>query len=56
MPQDLDELSDAELRRRMMALLKKNCDKASIAYPPKLTAYLAQHGGKIPTAGELTPQ
>ncbi len=56
MPQDLDELSDAELRRRMMALLKKNCDKAAMAYPPKLTAYLAQHNGKIPTAAELPPE
>lgn len=47
---DLNALSDQELTRRIMGLLKKNCDSAGLDYPWKLVAYLGRHDGKIPTA------
>jgi hypothetical protein len=38
--QDLANMSDEELERRIMVVLKRNCDKAGRPYPAKLVAYL----------------
>ena len=45
MPADLESLSDDELQRRIMVLLKRNCEKAGMTYPPKLVAYMRLHPG-----------
>lgn len=37
---DIPDMSDDELERRIMVVLKNNCDKASLPYPPKLITYL----------------
>lgn len=37
---DLSTMSDDELNRRIMVVLKKNCDKANLPYPPKLVSFL----------------
>lgn len=47
---DLESMSDDELNRRIMMLLKKTCDRAGMAYPPKLVAYIAANEGREPTA------
>lgn len=48
--QDLVNMSDAELNRRIMVVLKKSCDKTGRPYPYKLVAYLREQG--VPGATE----
>jgi hypothetical protein len=40
---DLDKLSDEELTRCIMTVLKAKCDQTGMPYPPKLVAWLSRN-------------